>query len=103
MKKWVYANLLPPLLTRALTRGARRRAEIERFRGLYHQFAGEGDLCFDVGANLGNRVRCFRAIGCRVIAIEPQSFCLRALQSEFGGDDKVRILPVALGAAPGTA
>ena len=94
---------LPPLLTRVLTRGARRKAEIERFRGLYRQFAGEGDLCFDVGANLGNRVRCFRALGCRVIAVEPQSFCLRTLQKEFGGDDKVRILPVALGAAPGTA
>ena len=103
MKKWVYANLLPPLLTRALTRGARRQAEIERFRALYGQFAGEADLCFDVGANLGNRVRCFRALGCRVIAIEPQSFCLRTLEKQFGGDGQVRILPVALGAASGTA
>jgi FkbM family methyltransferase len=103
MKDWVYANLLPPLLRRALTRGERRRAEIERFRALYRQFAGEGDLCFDVGANLGNRVRCFRALGCRVIAVEPQSFCQRTLAKEFGGDDQVKILPVALGAAPGTA
>lgn len=103
MKNWIYSNLLPPLLRRALTRGERRRAEIERFRALYRHFAGEGELCFDVGANLGNRVRCFRALGCPVIAVEPQSFCLRALAKEFGGDDKVKILPVALGAAPGTA
>lgn len=103
MKNWIYSNLLPPLLRRALTRGERRRAEIERFRGLYQQFGSAGDLCFDVGANLGNRVRCFRALGCRVIAIEPQSFCLRALQKEFGRDDQVKIVPVALGAAPGTA
>jgi FkbM family methyltransferase len=100
---WILRNLCPPLLLKALTRGARRRAEIERFRALYHQFAGEGDLCFDVGANLGNRVRCFRALGCRVLAIEPQSFCLRALEKEFGRDAEVKILPVALGATAGTA
>ncbi len=100
---WILRNLCPPLLLKALTRSSRRRAEIERFRALYHQFAGEGDLCFDVGANLGNRVRCFRALGCRVLAIEPQSFCLRALEKEFGSDARVKILPVALGAAPGTA
>lgn len=103
MKFWIYRNLLPPLLTRVLTRSARRREEIGRFRELYGQFAAAGDLCFDIGANLGNRVRCFRAHGCRVVAVEPQSFCLGKLRREFAGDPQVSIVPAALGAAAGTA
>ena len=100
---WIRNNLLPPLLRRALTRGSRRREEIERFRKLYGSFAGDGDLCFDIGANLGNRVRCFRALGCRVVAVEPQSFCLRRLRQDFGKDRQVILVTKAAGAAPGTA
>jgi FkbM family methyltransferase len=103
MKSWIYRNLLPPLLVRALTRGQRRREEIQRFRGLYSQFVGAGDLCFDIGANLGNRTRCFRALGCRVIAVEPQSRCLTQLRQEFGNDGGVVIEAVAAGASPGKA
>ena len=83
--------------------GQRRRAEIERFCSLYRQFAQSGDLCFDIGANIGNRTRCFRALGCRVVAAEPQSFCLRKLRKEFGGDREVTIVPTAVGVAPGRA
>jgi hypothetical protein len=38
---------------------------------------------FDIGAHAGNRVRAFAALGCRVVAIEPQSdfaWLLRAFQ-----------------------
>jgi FkbM family methyltransferase len=100
---WIRDNLLPPLLRKVLTRADRRREEIERFRLLYGQFAGEGDLCFDIGANLGNRVRCLRALGCRVVAVEPQSFCLRRLRKDFGNDCAVVIVPKAAGAGPGSA
>jgi FkbM family methyltransferase len=96
-------NILPPLLRRALTRGSRRKEEIGRFRVLYRSFFGEGDLCFDIGANLGNRVRCFRALGCRVVAVEPQSICLKRLHKDFGRDAQVTVIPKAAGAAPGTA
>ena len=102
MESWIL-DVLPPLLVRAITRSERRRAEIERFRILYGQFVGVGDLCFDVGANLGNRVRCFRAIGCRVVAIEPQVGCLRKLRKEFGNDGEVSIVPAAAGAVAGKA
>ena len=103
MKAWIYRNLLPPLLVRALTRGQRRREEVEIFGRFYGSFVERGDLCFDVGANLGNRTRCFRALGCRVVAVEPQSRCLKQLRREFGGDPDVTIEPVAAGAKPGKA
>ena len=100
---WIRDNLLPPLLKRALTRGQRRKEEIERFRTLYGSFVANGDLCFDIGANFGNRVRCMRALGCKVVAVEPQGLCLRRLRKEFGEDRHVILEPKAAGAAPGTA
>jgi FkbM family methyltransferase len=55
-----------------------------RLRRLYGHFVGAGDLVFDVGAHAGNRVRAFAALGCRVVALEPQpdfAWLLRALYS----------------------
>jgi len=37
----------------------------------YSKFVSEGDLCFDIGANLGNRTRVFLELGATVIAVEP--------------------------------
>lgn len=69
---------------------------------MYGRFVGKDDLCFDVGANLGNRVRAFRSLGCSVVAVEPQSFCVKALCSEFGEDSNVMIVPKALGSDQGS-
>jgi FkbM family methyltransferase len=41
-----------------------------RFKTFYEQFLGAGDLAFDIGAHVGNRVHVFRRIGARVVAIE---------------------------------
>jgi hypothetical protein len=38
----------------------------------YQQFLQPGDLCFDVGANMGNRVEAFLKIGANVVVVEPQ-------------------------------
>lgn len=103
MIRWFLNNLTPPLLMRALTRGSRRREETKRFAGLYACFMREGDLCFDVGANLGNRIRAFRQLNCRVIAIEPQTSCLHKLRAEFQRDTGVVIVPLALGRTSGSA
>ncbi|MEJ8281912.1 FkbM family methyltransferase [Pseudonocardia spirodelae] len=74
-----------------------------RMRRFYGQFLGPGDLAFDVGAHAGNRVRAWRALGARVVAVEPQPDFTRLLRLFFGRDDDVTVLPVALGAGPGTA
>lgn len=51
---------------------------------LYVQFLKSGDLYFDVGANLGNRIEPVLKIGGRVIAIEPQDVCYKFLTKKFG-------------------
>jgi FkbM family methyltransferase len=74
-----------------------------RLLDLYRRFVEPGDLCFDVGANMGNRTELFLALGARVVAVEPQPSCFRALQSRYGSDARVTLVGEALGREPGTA
>ena len=74
-----------------------------RLRRFYAQFVTRGSLCFDVGAHAGNRVRCWRRLGARVIAIEPQPDFVRLLSWLYGRNPGVEIVPVALGRSAGTA
>lgn len=74
-----------------------------RLARLYRPFLPPGSLGFDVGAHVGNRVRCWRALGARVVAVEPQPDPRRVLELLYGRDPRVTILPVALGRAPGAA
>jgi len=70
---------------------------------LYREFLGPGDLGFDIGAHVGSRVRAWRRLGARVIAVEPQPDCLRILRLFFGRDPGVTIVPGATGARAGRA
>lgn len=74
-----------------------------RLLRLYRQFIAPGDLCFDIGAHVGNRSRAWRRLGARVVAVEPQPHLARLLQRLFGHDPAVTVVPGGVGAAPGTA
>jgi FkbM family methyltransferase len=74
-----------------------------RMLRLYREFLGPGDLGFDIGAHVGSRVRAWRRLGARVIAVEPQPDCLRVLRLFFGRDRGVTIVPAAAGARAGRA
>jgi FkbM family methyltransferase len=69
----------------------------------YGQFLGSGDIAFDIGAHVGSRVRAWRKLGARVIAVEPQPDCLRVLRLFFGRDRGVTIVAEAVGARAGRA
>jgi FkbM family methyltransferase len=56
----------------------------DSFAEFYGRFLKPGDLVFDIGANVGGRVKVFLHIGCRVIAVEPQAFCSAVLKRAFG-------------------
>jgi len=74
-----------------------------RLRRFYSEFVHSGALCFDVGAHAGNRVRCWRRLGARVVAIEPQPDFVRILRWLYGGDDGVEIVTQAVGRSAGYA
>ncbi|NDV86178.1 FkbM family methyltransferase [Aurantimonas aggregata] len=68
---------------------------------LYQPFLSPGDLAFDIGAHVGDRIRVMRQLGARVVAIEPQPRPARLLRALFGRDSSVTILQAAVDAAPG--
>ena len=70
---------------------------------LYAQFIRSGDLVFDVGAHVGDRVASFRRLGARVVAVEPQPALYRALKLLFGRDANVTLMRSAVGDTCGTA
>lgn len=72
-----------------------------RMVAFYRAFLGPGDLAFDVGAHLGNRVGAFRALGARVVAVEPQPDLVAALRLVHGRDPAVVVEPCAVGAVSG--
>jgi FkbM family methyltransferase len=74
-----------------------------RMRDLYSQFVAPGDLVFDVGAHVGNRARAFAALGCHVVALEPQPDFARFLWLLFGRSPRIDVLQVAVGEAAGRA
>ena len=68
---------------------------------LYARFVKSGDLVFDVGSHVGDRIGAFRRLGARVIACEPNPPLVKTLRLIYGRDAQVTIEPVAVGAAAG--
>jgi FkbM family methyltransferase len=76
-----------------------RAAAMDR---LYGGFVQRGELVFDVGAHVGDRVASFRRLGARIVAVEPQPALVRVLKLLYGRSPDVAIEPVAVGRAIGT-
>lgn len=74
-----------------------------RTRAFYREFVRPGDLCFDIGAHVGDRLRHFLSLGARVVAVEPQPRLMTGLKRRFGDNPRVVLVSAALGAARGTA
>jgi FkbM family methyltransferase len=80
-------------------RRERRRRHLQALR-FYRQFVPRGGLCFDIGANVGQRTALFLELGANVVAVEPQPDCAEILRREHPA---VTTLEVAVGPAPGNA
>ena len=74
-----------------------------RLRRFYTPFVPSGSVCFDIGAHTGNRVRCWRSLGARVVAVEPQLDFVKVLRALYGRDAGVTIVSKAVGAKAGAA
>ena len=79
--------------------GRHDRSAMDR---LYARFVKSGDLVFDVGSHVGDRIGAFRRIGARVVACEPNPPLVKTLRLIYGRDAQVIIEPVAVGASAGT-
>ncbi len=75
----------------------------KRLRNFYRQFIAPGDLCFDIGAHLGNRTNAWLDLGARVVAVEPQPDCVDFLTHKFGKNSKVQIVAKGVSGQQGRA
>lgn len=106
------ANLLPKPIAQKLRAEVRFRRDVAALRTwghddkrraqFYSRFISDGDIVFDVGANIGNRSKIFLHLGARVIAFEPQLYCLNVLRKGLGGHAAMTLEPIGLGACSGT-
>jgi FkbM family methyltransferase len=89
----VYEQLARP------AKRASRRANI----GHYARFLKSGDLCFDIGANIGRKSTIFLELGARVVAVEPSPDTGLELEARLGGNPRLTIVHAAVADAPGSA
>ncbi len=73
--------------------------EINKRKLFYGSFIKKNDLCFDVGANVGNRITPLLKLGAKIVAVEPQESCYKVLKQKFG--KKVEIVTKGLGKSEG--
>jgi FkbM family methyltransferase len=99
-KSFLYRVYRNYLLMQDLTNWSIHDREMLEF---YSQFVSSGKLCFDVGANIGNRVKILLALGASVVAVEPQEECVQILKKVFGKKQQLSIIPSALGEREGEA
>jgi FkbM family methyltransferase len=64
----------------------------EKMKTFYSQFVKKGDLCFDIGANVGSRTEIFVSLQAKVVSVEPQSACLQELHRKFKSNKNVMIV-----------
>jgi FkbM family methyltransferase len=77
-----------------------------RFRAmkaLYGSMVSAGDLCFDLGSHIGNRVDVLTSLGCKVVALEPHPFLASYLRRRFSANPDVVIDERAVNHSSGDA
>ncbi len=74
--------------------------ERQRF---YSQFLQPGDLCFDIGAHIGDYAAAFLKTGARVIALEPQAESAAYLIKRHGKNRRFEVVEKAVGESEGQA
>lgn len=75
--------------------------KLRRMRRFYAQVIAAGDLCFDIGAHVGNRLYVWSALGARSVGVEPQPSCLALLRRLYGRNARITLVGDAVGAAEG--
>jgi FkbM family methyltransferase len=78
------------------------RRQRRRELNFYSTLLKPDALCFDVGANLGQKTEIFLACGARVITIEPNRHCRPTLEFHFGRNPRCELLFTAVGSSEST-
>ena len=75
--------------------------QLRRMRLFYARLIRPDDLCFDIGAHVGNRISVWKQLGARVVGVEPQPACMSLLRGLYGHLPTVQLVEQAVGATAG--
>ncbi len=84
---------------KSLFKGKEEKVMFDKRVTFYKQFLSPGDLYFDIGANLGNRIGPALKLQAKVVAVEPQRECCLFLKKKYG--NAVKIINKGAGAKVG--
>jgi len=73
----------------------------KKYIKFYSRFVNQGDLCFDIGANVGRRTRVLLKINTKVVAVEPHPQCMRVLKKKYNKCNNVTLVQKAVGECSG--
>lgn len=62
---------------------------LRAMKALYGSMLSAGDLCFDLGSHIGNRVDVLTSLSCEVVAVEPHPFLASYLRRRFSANRDV--------------
>jgi FkbM family methyltransferase len=93
--------LISPGLLRSILIYYGQPHKLFRLVRFYRAFVRPGDLCFDIGAHVGNRLWACMRLGARVVAVEPQPECMRLLKRCYGRNPNAILVEQAVGSRPG--
>ena len=88
------------LLIQTLLSSAREKDQKLLKRKFYLSFLNAGDIFYDVGANVGNRIEPLIGQGIDIVAIEPQKETAWVLKKRFG--NRIHLVNKGLGAKEGS-
>jgi FkbM family methyltransferase len=106
------AGLKQLMIATGLYRTARRvqrllsatlREEYAGLVALYRTLIPTGALCFDVGANIGEKSEALLAAGCQVVAFEPNPLVLPELRARLKRAENWSLVEAAVGRAAGSS
>jgi FkbM family methyltransferase len=70
-----------------------------KLKAFFSHLIQRGDLCFDVGANVGNFTDVMLSLGAKVVCVEPQNQLVEQLAVRFRRRKNVKIVKSAIGEA----
>jgi len=68
-----------------------------QMKKFYSELVEPGDICYDIGAGMGQRTEAWLALGAQVVCIEPQSDRMIRIEKRFVGNNNLHPIRKALG------
>ena len=78
-----------------------RLKEFGQRQQFYRKLINENDLCFDIGANIGDISAVLLRMGARVVAVDPQPAAMRELKARLGHNKNLTCVEAGVADKPG--